>query len=277
MDDRYYSKPEADEYPALPKFPGVRVLLAEDTLVNQQFAEMVLEEMEIEVEIAEDGLKTVQLWQQGKFDLILMDCFMPEMDGYEATRKIRLFEKEQKHIPIIAVTANVVESAKQDCLNAGMDDFLSKPYEDVELGNVLSRWLLENASLENPLAVSADANASVPEGRVKNLEKIERLQKSLGARFEKLVAGYVENSEELLSNFKQAVADNDLGEMERMVHSIKSSTANFGECDLVELAQTMEDEFRLGQVLAVDEKSKKLEQEVQDFCTWLNDYQGRQQ
>lgn len=270
MDDRYNSSSNADEFPALPKFPGVRVLLAEDTLVNQQFAEMILEEMEVEVEIADDGLKTVQLWQERKFDLILMDCFMPEMDGYEATRKIRAFEEEQNHIPIIAVTANVVESAKQDCLNAGMDDFLSKPYEDTELGKMLSRWLAEGAKI-------ADSNMPSPqEDRVKNLDKVERLKKTLGARFEKLVEGYIENAQELLTDFKQAIADNSLSEMERMVHSIKSSTANFGESDLVELAQTMEEEFRQGLVIAVDDKTAQLEQEINDFCAWLKDYQGRE-
>ncbi len=110
-----------------------RVLLAEDNLVNQKVAMRMLEKLQCHVEVVADGLATIEAWRKGNFDLILMDCQMPGMDGYEATREIRKLEQGQRHITIVALTANAMKGDEEKCRAAGMDDFLTKPIDRVKL------------------------------------------------------------------------------------------------------------------------------------------------
>jgi CheY-like chemotaxis protein len=117
------------------------VLLAEDNVVNQKVACRVLEKLGYRVDVAVDGQAAFEAWQSGRYHLILMDCQMPVMDGYEATRKIREFEAGRKRIPIIALTAHAMKGADNDCRAAGMDDYLSKPIDKEQLEKSLQRWL----------------------------------------------------------------------------------------------------------------------------------------
>ena len=110
-----------------------RVLLADDNLVNQKVAMRMLEKLQCHVEVVADGLATIEAWRKGNFDLILMDCQMPGMDGYEATREIRKLEQGQRHITIVALTANAMKGDEEKCRAAGMDDFLTKPIDRVKL------------------------------------------------------------------------------------------------------------------------------------------------
>src|SRR6185369_11343027 len=107
-----------------------RILLAEDNPVNQKVARMVLEKLGLEVEVVGNGREAVDAWKQGKFDLILMDGQMPELDGYAATREIRVLEQGTgKHIPIVALTAHAMKGDDKKCFDAGMDDYLTKPLD----------------------------------------------------------------------------------------------------------------------------------------------------
>lgn len=131
------------------------ILLVEDNLVNQDVIGSQLKILGYGVEIAENGKVGVEKWQEGHFDLVLADCHMPEMDGFEMTKNIRNLEKSAGSIrvPIVAITANTLKGEAERCLEAGMDDFLSKPVLLVDLKNVLSKWL-ERAS-KNGSAKSA--------------------------------------------------------------------------------------------------------------------------
>lgn len=110
-----------------------RVLLAEDNLVNQKVAMRMLEKLRCHVEVVADGIATIEAWRKGNFDLILMDCQMPGMDGYEATREIRKLEQGQRHTTIVALTANAMKGDEEKCRAAGMDDYLTKPIDRVKL------------------------------------------------------------------------------------------------------------------------------------------------
>jgi two-component system sensor histidine kinase/response regulator len=110
-----------------------RVLLAEDNLVNQKVAMRMLETLQCSVEVVADGLAAIEAWRKGNFDLILMDCQMPGMDGYEATLAIRKLEQGQRHITIVALTANAMKGDEEKCRVAGMDDYLTKPIDRVKL------------------------------------------------------------------------------------------------------------------------------------------------
>jgi len=118
-----------------------RILVAEDNPVNQKVAVKMIEKLGYRVDIAGNGCEAVEASERIPYDLILMDCHMPEMDGFEATRKIRARKLGVRHIPIIAMTANAMQEDRDRCLAVGMDDFLSKPVMSKSLAAVLDRWL----------------------------------------------------------------------------------------------------------------------------------------
>jgi two-component system, sensor histidine kinase and response regulator len=120
---------------------GRKILLAEDNIVNQKVAVRLLQLLGYDVEVAADGQAAVVAWQTQPFDLILMDCQMPQMDGYEATRSIRRLEAGKRHIPIVALTADAMKEAEPNCRAAGMDDYLSKPIDRAKLEACLARHL----------------------------------------------------------------------------------------------------------------------------------------
>jgi PAS domain S-box-containing protein len=128
------------------KLSSFRVLLVEDNPVNQALGVAMLNSLGCRTDVVEDGRQALAAFAAGSYDIIMMDCQMPVMDGYEATRAIRREEtalggRRPGHIPIIAFTAHAMEGDRETCLEAGMDDYLSKPYKLHELHNVLSRWL----------------------------------------------------------------------------------------------------------------------------------------
>jgi PAS domain S-box-containing protein len=132
----------ADSPAAVEIEPGKRILLAEDSVINQTLVTSILEDSGYYVEVAQNGAEAVALMSTGAYDLILMDCLMPELDGYEATRRIRDQQSgSHRRIPIIALTANAISGDRQKCLDAGMDDYISKPFRTAELRRVLDYWL----------------------------------------------------------------------------------------------------------------------------------------
>jgi CheY-like chemotaxis protein len=117
-----------------------RVLLAEDNVVNQRLGVRTLEKLGCRADVAANGREAVEMARTFPYDLILMDCRMPEMDGYAATREIRSQENAGARIPIVAMTAHAVTGAREECLGAGMDDYIAKPVSPGELERVLLRW-----------------------------------------------------------------------------------------------------------------------------------------
>jgi CheY-like chemotaxis protein len=129
-----------------------RLLLAEDNPVNQEVALGILQIEGFDVSVAKNGVEAVEAYSSSAFDVVLMDCHMPEMDGFEATRKIRELEKTShlKRVPIIALTANAMQQDREECLNAGMDDHLSKPYSRLQMRETLARWVPDPAASPSP-------------------------------------------------------------------------------------------------------------------------------
>jgi CheY-like chemotaxis protein len=128
------------------------VLVAEDNVVNQRLVKRMLEKLGYTVDMANDGVQAVTLAVAGQYDLIVMDCSMPEMDGYQATGEIRRLQQEGglPRIPIIALTANALREDREKCLAAGMDDYLSKPVSQGDLRTVLAKYLPQNALFTTP-------------------------------------------------------------------------------------------------------------------------------
>jgi signal transduction histidine kinase/CheY-like chemotaxis protein/ligand-binding sensor domain-containing protein len=131
----------AGQLPAAPPQNAARILLAEDNQVNQKVAKATLAKLGYSADVVATGAAAVAAWCNSKYDLILMDCQMPDLDGYEATRRIRELEAGSARIPIVALTAHAADGAQQECLAAGMDDYLTKPLERAKLAACLQRWL----------------------------------------------------------------------------------------------------------------------------------------
>lgn len=128
------------------KFSGLRVLIAEDYEINQEVIQDILELMECEVSIANNGAEAVEIQAQNAHDLIFMDIQMPIKDGYQATKEIRANEREGEHVIIIALTANAMSGDREKCLAANMDDYIPKPIEAHTIESALSKHFPSRAT-----------------------------------------------------------------------------------------------------------------------------------
>ena len=221
-----------------------KILLVEDNLVNQAVALGMLQKLQgYDVVVANNGNEALDDFKQSAFDVILMDCHMPELDGFEATMEIRKIEQtsSRKRIPIIALTANAMAQDRQDCLNAGMDDHLAKPLSRLQMQEMLDRWMPATLSHQQasagdgPTTVAAQIDvADVIDRQV--LSQLRELQNDDDPDLLKRVIGlYLVESPKLLGKMKQALQQGSLEETERVAHSLKSSSANVGASELTRL------------------------------------------
>jgi two-component system, sensor histidine kinase len=133
----------------------IRLLVVEDNAINQRVTQLMLEKQGRHIDLAANGIEALRMLEQTTYDLILMDCRMPEMDGFEATRRIRERERGGPRTPIIALTASALEGDRQQCLAAGMDDFLAKPVQRDDIEHMLARYLSQTAPLPNTVPLPA--------------------------------------------------------------------------------------------------------------------------
>jgi signal transduction histidine kinase/DNA-binding response OmpR family regulator/HPt (histidine-containing phosphotransfer) domain-containing protein len=227
------------------KSPPLRILLAEDGLVNQRVAVDLLKQHGHEVVVARNGREAVDSFEAGSFDLILMDIHMPELDGYGASLKIRSLEADGKvgePVPIIALTANAMKGDREKCLDAGMNDYIAKPIRAVDLYAVIRR----NAPLESvdarvvPEADSGDfspdsetpVTVAVPP-KAEDLTGVfdmEAAMTNVGGSediFHTMIDCYFEEKGMLLPDLEQAVEEGNAEVVERVAHTIKSSVGTF--------------------------------------------------
>jgi signal transduction histidine kinase/CheY-like chemotaxis protein/HPt (histidine-containing phosphotransfer) domain-containing protein len=220
---------------------GTRILLAEDNAVNQDLEIEMLETMECIVTLAQTGIEAVNLYDPDAYDIILMDCEMPDMDGYEATIKIR--EQEQstggKRIPIIALTANVLSGAREKCFFSGMDAHLSKPVSRKSLLMTLSKWLpgeMEDATDFSLSAVPQEKEEGISEVSLNEIRDLMR------EKYPAILRKFISNTDDLLSRLDAAISQKDnLQEVAREVHSLKSSSRYMGAVKVGNAAEMLEE------------------------------------
>ena len=230
-----------------------RVLLVEDNRVNQELAVSMLENLGCRVGVAWNGLEALEQISATRFDLVLMDCQMPLMDGYEATERIRRKEEtgdgRRNCLPVIALTAHAMEGDRDRCLAAGMDDYLPKPFTQDQLTEVLDRWLERTAATrggpaetdEQDLKASSDAETEPVSLDRKALEAIRALQRQgKPDLLTRVINVYLEDSLRLLEALRQAVSKEDASDVKRQAHSLKSSSANVGALRLSTLCKELE-------------------------------------
>ncbi len=228
-----------------------RVLLAEDVKANQLVAASMLKRMGLSVSIAKNGAEALEIWRNGGIDLILMDCQMPQMDGYEASLAIRN-EETGRPTPVIALTANAYEENRKRCLRAGMNDFVPKPFQMEQLRSVLKRWL-PATNLEN--ATPADASIHQP--------SLQQLRDNLGEDYPEMLEAYLTSSREILAQIPVAVAQVDAETLERLAHSLKSASANMGARRLSAMADELEQHAANGDFPHAEQFVAKLAAEAQ--------------
>jgi two-component system sensor histidine kinase/response regulator len=233
---------------AYPTFRGHRVLLVEDNPVNQRVAQRLLQKLAAEVTIANNGAEALDRMTESNFDAILMDCQMPVMDGFTATRRIRELEREhgRKRLPIIALTANVMTEDRENCLAAGMDAHLGKPMEPAQLIECLGRYL--KADIVRP---EVDMNA---------------LREITGgdAEFEReLVDTFVSSGDQCLAEILSALRASDLDTIGKRAHALKGASANIYAPGLAAVASNLESAARANAVGDIDGLVRELTKRLQ--------------
>ena len=244
------------------------ILLAEDNPVNREVACTMLEILGCTTAVAEQGKEAVEAAAQQPFDLILMDCHMPEMDGLTATGLIRTHEEQSqtsRHTIIVALTANALEGDRERCLAAGMDDYLTKPFTLNGLREVLQRWLPEHSPLasapgappvhaldERPSQQSNPSHAQFPPAEDEHVDT--RAWEAIRARqrpgqpdfLHKALSLYVPHADKQMVLLEKALADHDTGTITTIAHTMKSSTAQLGAQRLAVLYTELESMSRVG-------------------------------
>ncbi|MDD5761541.1 MAG: response regulator [bacterium] len=233
-----------------------RILLVEDNSVNQEVTLGMLSVLGSRAEVAGNGREALDAIAAGKYDLVLMDCQMPVMDGYEATRNLRAREKETggKRLTVVALTANAMEGASDSCFAAGMDDYLSKPFTIRGLGDMLAKWLCAGGKSgpveagEAPSGTVAAANPPATPIDRNVLDGIRALEGD-GNRglLERVINLYLTDAPRLVEGILSAAEKGDMESLLRAAHTLKSSSANVGATGLSELCRKVEGMARAGE------------------------------
>jgi len=228
-------------------FRRTRILLTEDNPINQMVATEYLENYKCNITPAGNGIEAIDQIKENTFDLIFMDCQMPEMDGFEATKAIRVHESKHglKRTPIIAFTANAMQGDKEACLDAGMDDYISKPVNAKTLLNILSKWLphkLQIETLNNQTSKKYTEINIVPANQDQyfNVDTFNTLKMLFQDKFPVAVQEHIKNAKENLSTVLNAMQSSDFQTLERAAHSLKGTAAQFGATEFSTLAAKME-------------------------------------
>jgi len=238
------------------------LLLVDDNPVNRQVAHRLLALMGISFGGAFNGKEALEQLEQDSYDVVLMDCQMPIMDGYTAVRILRQNEETipGKHIPVIAMTANAMAGDREKCLRAGMDDYMSKPLNRALMEQTLRKWLPAGATSRNiaaparpaaappprPAASAPPAPVAAPAGDVLDTDVVRDLLDVMGDEFTDLVRVYLEDTPKSLAALEQAAARGDKEGLIAPSHSLKSTSANLGALTLSELAKRLEHGARGG-------------------------------
>jgi two-component system, sensor histidine kinase and response regulator len=233
----------------VPSFDA-RVLVVEDNPVNQEVATGILENMDCHAVVAVNGQLAVGLFDGESFDLVLMDCEMPVMDGFEATARIREMEEriaaeggEPRRVPIVALTAHALAEVREKCLRSGMDDFLVKPFDELQIADLLRRWIpaQERESRDRspyPMErghASASAAANDAAGVIDH-EAVSRIRaihgKDKSSLFGRVVAQFADTAPALVATLRSQCDAGDAEAVWRTAHSLKSSAATLGAARL---------------------------------------------
>lgn len=216
------------------------VLLAEDHPLNQRVATLLLEQMGFDVDVVENGAAAIKATRCTAYDAVLMDCHMPEVDGFEASRQIRQYEQDKGgHVPIIAVTALAMAGDRERCLAAGMDDYLTKPIDRDLLREKLVYWMnpgsVAAAQSNNKVIRIFDAPFLSHDSKEEPINSA-LLFDAYGDEASDLLLLFATSSERMLGQLKQAMESADCREIARLSHELKGASWAVGAEELARLS-----------------------------------------
>ena len=272
-----------DIYESTPQF-DLKVLLAEDNPTNQEVALAMLRNFGCSVDVVENGRQALNTLAERPYNLVLMDCQMPELDGYDTTAEIRRLESEEENGTrqlIVALTAHALAGDREKCLAAGMDGYMSKPFRQDQMQNMLLQFCRDNMVHKEPSLGQAppktpteygESNGKTPEeASVESdspidfsvLKELEVLQEEgqpdvIG----KIVKAYIDGSATLLSSLQENKEMVELQELQRISHTLKSSSANVGALSLAEMCRRLELECKSGR----EDNSELIEQIIAEYA-----------
>ena len=250
-------QPTSVTEPVLRTERPLRLLLAEDNLVNQRLALRILEKWGHTVAVAGNGRKALETLERGTFDLILMDVQMPEMSGYEAVAAIREREKNTgQHIPIIAMTAHAMDGDREKCLAAGMDHYVTKPIDQKRLFEAVESFFVNRRTGEPPIMNDTKAPLSFdPNVVLRRVDHDHELLREVASLF-------FEDTPRLLAEVRHAITRGDGKALERSAHTLKGSISNFGARVASEVALNLEQMGRQGDFTRAAELFGQLEEQI---------------
>jgi signal transduction histidine kinase/CheY-like chemotaxis protein/HPt (histidine-containing phosphotransfer) domain-containing protein len=252
-----------------------KVLLVEDHPVNQKVAQKLLERLGLTVDVAENGEVALEKLREQPYAMVLMDCQMPVLDGYSATRRLREIEAGQgkPRTPVIAMTAHAMSGDRERCLQAGMDDYLSKPLDRQLLEQTLARWMpkppaaapammadpLPALAPVTPLEATSPAMQNPPPPDTLDTATLVDLEDIMGDELVTLVDAYLRDGETRIRNMREAANRGDGTEVGKLAHSLKSSSANLGAMPLANRARQVEEAARNGTLASPGDSVAALE------------------
>ena len=246
MEDRQSCLSGQAGLPVLHEPEKKKILVVEDNVINQKVAVGQLRVLGHDAEIANNGVGAIKAVHERPFDLILLDCQMPDMDGYEVARVIRKMGSETRRIPIVAMTAHTMDGEREKCLAAGMDDYLAKPVSTQRLNAVLVRWL-------------GTREAVVDAEKIAGLQQLARANPS----FMRDITGlFREDALLRIHELRDSTSRSDPGMVARAAHSLKSSSGNIGASRMYSLCATIESSARQGSLDGVAEMVEQLATEL---------------
>jgi PAS domain S-box-containing protein len=230
-----------------------RILLVEDNPINQRVALSMLGRLGLSADLAEDGRQALKAVEEGGYDLALMDCQMPNMDGFEASAEIRRLEAAQgrSRTVIVALTANAMEGDRERCIAVGMDDYLPKPLRVDQLRVCLQRWLTPDPGTES-VADAVSGRSDVMTSLVIDPDVVEDLKELLGPGYPHFLDLFENKTAELMQKMEQAVSGGDAKALASAAHALKGSAGNLGAVSLVSVAQRIEQRGESGDLHAID-------------------------
>ncbi len=254
----------------LSSIAGACVLVVEDNDLNQEVVIGLLDEVGIRTDIAENGLKAIEILRHKRYDLVLMDLQMPVLDGISATKELRKND-ELFDLPIVAMTANALQADRDRCLKVGMNDYVSKPIEPDALYRVLLRWIepRQQTSKFTSSALVGETTSEIP--GIPGVDIQVGLRRSLGkpALYLNLLRRFAENQAPVPSLLVRALQDKDFTTAQRFVHTARGLSGNVGATKLQALAEDLEVRMQKGQTYSVEPFTAALQALVDDIVQAL--------
>lgn len=245
-----------------------RILLAEDDQINQHMTKLFLTKSGYHVDVASNGHQALKLLEENDYALVLMDCMMPELSGYEATAIIRNPASSVRNhkIPVIALTANALREDRDNCLAAGMDDYLAKPIEVTKVLEILKKWVPVDSEAAEDTRAGADRNVI--------FDKKELVARSMGdLELSRYIATiFMENAPEYLKAIRGALAAKDVGALRQSSHKLKGAAATMALLELAEAARRFEEMAETGGMDTVPQFLPALEKNFEEACQALQSF-----